>query len=157
MVLALSVSFKRFVFQWNLVCDSRYIISLISSIQMVGLTMGAAIFGYLADWFGRKKCYFITVFLIMLGGIASGCTYSWIPYAVTRYIVGFGFGSYMVVNCTYPLEFVGPRWRTLCGTIGFWAIGIMILALFVSHHVRIIYTVRGLTRGRMLISEFCTA
>ena len=119
-------------FQWDLVCDRRYFISLISSTQMVGLALGAAIFGYLADWFGRKKCYFINVVLMIVGGVCSGFTTSWVWYAFTRFIVGFGFGSYMVVNCTYPLEFVGPRWRTLCGTIGGWAIGIMILALCVS-------------------------
>ena len=38
----------------------------------------------------------------------------------------------MVVNCVYPLEFVGRQWRTLTGTIGFWAIGEMMLALIVS-------------------------
>ena len=30
------------------------------------------------------------------------------------------------------MEFVGPRWRTICGTVGFWAIGVMLMAFLVS-------------------------
>ena len=39
------------------------------------------------------------------------------------------FPGTMVVNFVLPLEFVGPRWRTFCGCIGFWACGVMSLAL----------------------------
>ena len=35
-----------------------------------------------------------------------------------RVVVGIGFGANMVINCVYPLEFVGRQWRVLCGTIG---------------------------------------
>ena len=52
-------------------------------------------------------------------------------YAALRVIVGTGFGGTMVVNSVYTIEFVGKRWRTLCGTIGFWGIGGMSLALIV--------------------------
>ena len=34
----------------------------------------------------------------------------------------------MVVNFVLPMEFVGAKWRTFCGCIGFWAVGHMLLA-----------------------------
>ena len=34
----------------------------------------------------------------------------------------------LVVNFVLPLEFVTPRWRTFCGCVGFWAVGLMTLA-----------------------------
>ncbi len=53
---------------------------------------------------------------------------SWGWYAAARVAVGIGFGANMVIACVYPLEFVGRQWRVLCGTIGFWSIGLIILA-----------------------------
>ena len=47
-------------------------------------------------------------------------------------MVGVGFGANMVIACVYPLEFVGRQWRVLSGTIGFWSLGSMALAGFVS-------------------------
>ena len=60
-------------------------------------------------------------------------TFNWFQlYAAFRVIVGTGFGGTIVVNNVYTVEFVGKRWRTLCGTIGFWGIGGMSLAFIVS-------------------------
>ncbi|ESO93451.1 hypothetical protein LOTGIDRAFT_147574, partial [Lottia gigantea] len=36
----------------------------------------------------------------------------------------------LVVNFVLPLEFVTPAWRTFCGCIGFWAVGLASLALW---------------------------
>jgi MFS family permease len=99
---------------------------------MVGLLLGAASFGQLSDSVGRKKAYFISFTIMIMCGLVSAFSPKWEVYAACRFFVGIGFGAIMVVNCVYPLEFVGHRWRTLCGTIGFWAIGGMILALCVS-------------------------
>ena len=38
----------------------------------------------------------------------------------------------MVINCVYPLEFVGRQWRVLCGTIGFWSPALVVLPGLVS-------------------------
>lgn len=34
----------------------------------------------------------------------------------------------MVTNFVLPLEYVIPTWRTFCGCVGFWAVGLMLLA-----------------------------
>ena len=42
----------------------------------------------------------------------------------------------MVINFVLPLEVVGREWRTFCGCIGFWAIGVgtlPILAYLLPH------------------------
>ena len=118
--------------QWDLVCDRDFASDLITSIQMVGLAVGAFTFGQLAELIGRKYSYFLSYSFLILSGFGSAFASSWRVYAFCRALVGLGFGSIMVVNCVYPLEFVGQRWRTLCGTIGFWAVGQIVLALIVS-------------------------
>ena len=57
-------------------------------------------------------------------------TWGW--YAAARLVVGVGFGANMVINCVYPLEFVGRQWRVLCGTIGFWSPALVVLPGLVS-------------------------
>ena len=57
-------------------------------------------------------------------------TWGW--YAAARFVVGVGFGANMVINCVYPLEFVGRQWRVLCGTIGFWSPALVVLPGLVS-------------------------
>ena len=41
------------VTQWNLVCENSFYSSLISSLSLFGLLVGAITFGYLADIIGR--------------------------------------------------------------------------------------------------------
>lgn len=42
----------------------------------------------------------------------------------------FYFTGTLVVNFVLPLEFVTPEWRTFCGCVGFWAVGLMGLGLW---------------------------
>ena len=65
-------------------------------------------------------------------GFMSALIPSWGWYAAARFVVGVGFGANMVINCIYPLEFVGRQWRVLCGTIGFWSPALVVLPGLVS-------------------------
>ena len=78
------------------------------------------------------KYYGVTQSVPHVTGFISALVPSWGWYATARVVVGIGFGANMVINCVYPLEFVSRQWRVLCGTIGLWSIGSMILAGFVS-------------------------
>ena len=122
-----------FGLQWDLVCDRLFINDLITTIQMIGMLLGALVGGHVSDAYGRKKSYFISYFLMVTGGLVSAFSPNYQLYAACRFVCGYGFGSTQVINCIYPLEFVGNRWRTLCGTIGFWAMGQMILSLAVIY------------------------
>ena len=99
---------------------------------MVGLFFGAGVFGHISDRLGRKRAYYVTMVILTAGGVGSAFTQAWWTYGLCRILVGVGYGSYQVINCVYPLEFIGHRWRTLCGTVGFWACGGVLLSLFVS-------------------------
>ncbi|ELU17167.1 hypothetical protein CAPTEDRAFT_222145 [Capitella teleta] len=125
--------FTSVVTEWNLVCGVSYVKNLINVIQMVGLTLGALCFGQMSDLAGRKKPYFLAYSFLIFSGFGSAFATSWKVYAFCRFLVGLGFGALMVVNCVFPLEFVGRRWRTVCGTVGFWAIGQLVLALMANY------------------------
>ena len=123
--------------QFNLVCGSSFIIGTVRTIQMFGVWFGAVIASQLSDVIGRKRTFYGIFMIEMVGGVAASFSPNWQVYAMCRFLVGAGFGGVTSVGCVYPMEFVGRRWRTLVGTIGFWAVGVMLLALLVSLNLNV--------------------
>jgi len=127
--------FTSIVSEWDLVCNYAFVSDMITSLQMVGLMIGALVCSQLSDLIGRKKSFYLGFFLMTIGGLLSGFAVSWQMYAACRLIVGVGFGGNMVVQVIYPMEFLGKKWRCLCGTVGCWAIGTIILAV-IAYFIR---------------------
>ncbi|XP_055893424.1 organic cation transporter protein-like [Biomphalaria glabrata] len=122
--------FTSIVSEWQLVCGRGAVADLITSLQMAGVLFGAVITGQLADIFGRKKILFIEYALLIVLWFSTGFVTVWELYAALRFLIGGLIGGCLVVNFVLPLEFVTPQWRTFCGCVGFWAVGLMTLALW---------------------------
>ncbi|CAH1796783.1 unnamed protein product [Owenia fusiformis] len=125
-----SKDYTSVVSEWGLICNQDYVSDLITTVQMVGVLVGACITGQLADTFGRRKIFYIIYALLLGVGFASSFANSWQLYAACRFFVGGLIGGTMVVNFVLPMEFISPRWRTFCGCVGFWAVGVMTLPIF---------------------------
>ena len=64
-----------------------------------GAVLGALLFGYGTDRFGRKKLFFITVAVYLIGTALSAFSWSFWSYALFRAITGAGIGGeYAAVN-----------------------------------------------------------
>jgi MFS family permease len=64
-----------------------------------GAVIGALLFGYGTDRFGRKKLFFITVAVYLLGTALSAFSWSFGSYALFRAITGAGIGGeYAAIN-----------------------------------------------------------
>ncbi|KAL3866340.1 hypothetical protein ACJMK2_043646 [Sinanodonta woodiana] len=118
------------VTQWSLVCGNAYVTELITSIQMGGVLLGALLTGQLADQFGRRQILFIEHAMLVIVWFCSAFAGDWYTYAVLRFIIGGLIGGVLVVNFVLPLELVTPEWRTFCGCIGLWAVGLMFMSLW---------------------------
>ena len=70
--------------QWGLVCGNDYLGELITTLQFVGLIIGAGAGGQLSDAIGRKKTYFLVQFLMLTSTLVSAFANSWQLYAVCR-------------------------------------------------------------------------
>lgn len=119
---------KSIVSTWKLVCDQEIVGDTITSIQMAGVLIGAVLTGQLADLFGRRHILFIEHAVLVIMWFCSAFASSWMVYAGLRFIIGALIGGVLVVNFVLPLEIVTPEWRTFCGCIGLWAVGLMTLA-----------------------------
>lgn len=64
-----------------------------------GAVVGAILFGYGTDRFGRKKLFFVTVAVYLVGTALSGFSWNFASYAAFRALTGAGIGGeYAAVN-----------------------------------------------------------
>ncbi|XP_074649328.1 solute carrier family 22 member 15-like [Tubulanus polymorphus] len=117
------------VSEYDLVCDYDYQPQLSVSIQMIGVLFGAMLTGYIADWLGRKKTLLTMCTLMMATQIIVGFSISWPMYVVIRTFTGFFLGGTLNICFTLPMEFIGPKWRTFCGSFGLYGFGMATMSL----------------------------
>ncbi len=70
-----------------------------ASCYLAGAVIGAILFGYGTDRFGRKKLFFVTVAVYLLGTALSAFSWNFTSYALFRALTGAGIGGeYAAVN-----------------------------------------------------------
>ncbi|XP_064651393.1 organic cation transporter protein-like isoform X2 [Lineus longissimus] len=121
---------KTIVTEWDLVCDKSYVAPLTSSLLMAGVLVGAFSCGQIADMFGRKKIIITVCAMQMLCQISIGFANPWQVYAALRFLTGFFVGGSLMLCFTIPVEFIGPKWRTFVGALGFFGFGLCLLTLW---------------------------
>ncbi len=101
------------------------------TIFFVGMLIGAAGFGRLADRIGRRNLLIITVLMDALFGLASAFASDFTMLLVFRFLTGLAVGGTLPVDYAMMAEFLpaNRRGRWLVGLEGFWAIGTVIVAL----------------------------
>src|SRR3954463_14309024 len=66
---------------------------------LAGAVLGALLFGYGTDRFGRKKLFFITVAVYLIGTALSAFSWNFASYAIFRAFTGAGIGGeYAAIN-----------------------------------------------------------
>lgn len=100
-------------------------IGLVSSITTVGMMIGAVLFGYLADKFGKKNIIIVTLLLFSISNLFLALTTDVNQFLLVRFITGIGLGGELPVAATIIADsFSGhQRSKMLILVDSFWAIG----------------------------------
>lgn len=108
--------------QWGLTDTEK---SWITSIGFVGMAIGATLGGLLADRFGRRQVFAMTLLVYGVATGASALVGGLAMLLVLRFFVGLGLGSELPVASTYVSEFAPARMRGRLIVIleAFWAVG----------------------------------
>jgi putative MFS transporter len=103
----------------------------IASIGFVGMAVGASVGGLLADRFGRRQVFAITLLVYGIATGASALVGGLAALLVLRFLVGLGLGAELPVASTYVSEFAPARIRGRLIVIleAFWAVGWTVAAL----------------------------
>ncbi|GAB3623579.1 MFS transporter [Mariniluteicoccus endophyticus] len=106
-------------------------LGLIGSIGFVGMAIGASLGGLLADKFGRRQVFALTLLVYGLATGASALAGSVAVLMVLRFLVGLGLGAELPVASTLVSEFAPRhiRGRVVVMLEAFWAVGWILAAL----------------------------
>lgn len=84
--------------------DVAYLGSWITSIFLVGWTLGGIVFGYVGDRFGRVKAMMGSILLYSLFTGLAGFAQNWETLALCRFLTGLGIGGELVSITTFLSE-----------------------------------------------------
>ncbi|KAK3802250.1 hypothetical protein RRG08_004538 [Elysia crispata] len=134
------------VSEWDLVCVRAYLNELSTTIYMIGSMMGALLITPLSDKFGRRLVLLICLLSQAVIGLCVAFSPTYAIFTILRFIVGFF--NMGIALCAYVMmtELFPGQYRTIpcCGFQVFWALGIMVTALFGYlirdwHHLQIVF------------------
>lgn len=97
----------------------------IASVGFIGMAVGASVGGLLADRFGRRSVFAVTLLVYGLATGASALVGGLVALLVLRFVVGLGLGAELPVASTYVSEFAPARMRgrLIVFLEAFWAVG----------------------------------
>lgn len=102
---------------------SNFDIGLAGGVYIAGAVVGALLFGWLTDRLGRRKLFFVTLWLYVGATAATAFSFNLESFLLWRFLTGMGIGGeYTAINSTIQ-EFTPIRYRgwvdlTINGT--FW-------------------------------------
>jgi MFS family permease len=86
-------------------------VGLSASAYLAGAVMGAILFGWLADRFGRRRLFFITLGVYIAGTAISALSPDFAIFALSRFVTGAGIGGeYSAINSAIQ-ELIPARYR----------------------------------------------
>ncbi len=87
--------------------------ALVGATALVSAAIGSAVFGRIADVFGRKYIYGFEVIVLGVGAVASAFSPNIWWLVAFRFILGLGIGGDYPVSATIASEFAGRKTRGL--------------------------------------------
>jgi MFS family permease len=114
--------------------------SLIVSVWLVGIMLGAVAFGYLADRFGRRKLFLITLLLYSSFTVLSALSPGYTAFLIFRFLTAIGVGAeYSAINAAIG-ELIPARYRgrASAAVMNFWPLGSILAGLVTLYFINLL-------------------
>lgn len=119
--------------EWDFVCSRRWMGSVAQSSYMFGVFVGAATLGTMADKYGRKIIFYVSIVAQLVFGVSVALVNNYYIFLVIRFLYGiFGSAGAYITAFVLTMELVGPSKRTMCGVLMqlIFAVGFMVVAMW---------------------------
>ncbi|MCI0184243.1 MFS transporter [Sulfoacidibacillus ferrooxidans] len=120
----------------------------IATATMIGTWLGAYVFGFLADYFGRVKTFTYSILVYALATGISAFSPSYEYLMILRFLVGVGIGGEFGIGMALVTETWPSKWRARAGS--YVAVGFSIGALLASIVTLLVMPIWG-WRGVMVV------
>ncbi|XP_012722825.2 solute carrier family 22 member 16 [Fundulus heteroclitus] len=122
---------QSIVTDWDLVCEKEWLAKLCQPTFMLGVLIGALLFGDIADRIGRVRILMFTSVCQFGLGVAVAFSLNYYLFVVLRFLLAMVSSGYLVVVFVYVTEFTGSKVRTWTSMHihAAFAVGIMVVAL----------------------------
>ncbi|ETV99681.1 hypothetical protein H310_07746 [Aphanomyces invadans] len=113
---------------------------LLGSASFAGSLVGAVLFGQLADMYGRKNMFAMTLLVFMLGTLLCATASDVDTMLAFRFIAGIGLGGELPVASVLVQELVptAVRGRIIVLLESFWSVGCMLAVLLGLELVKVV-------------------
>ncbi|KAH1017518.1 organic cation transporter protein isoform X2 [Dendroctonus ponderosae] len=119
--------------EWNITCtENQWKISLVGSSHFAGIIVGSALFGILADRWGRKLVFIFCILLMTASGVLQVFAPEYITFVVLVFVNALGTAGVYPLAFILGVEMVGKSKREITGMVlnYFYAVGEALVALF---------------------------
>ncbi|CAG7824654.1 unnamed protein product, partial [Allacma fusca] len=84
--------------EWELICDRAWLPDFLTSVQMMGMIIGAMTGSQFADAFGRKTAFYANITIFGSFGLVSGISNNIYLFGASRFLAGIGLGGNNVIR-----------------------------------------------------------
>ncbi|XP_074471723.1 solute carrier family 22 member 16 [Sebastes fasciatus] len=122
---------QSIVTDWDLVCEREWLAKLCQPTFMLGVLIGALVFGDIADRVGRVRILMFTSLCQFILGVSVAFSGNYYFFVVLRFLLAMVSSGYLVVVFVYVTEFTGVKVRTWTSmhVHAAFAVGVMVVAL----------------------------
>ncbi|XP_017838012.1 organic cation transporter protein [Drosophila busckii] len=117
---------------WHLTCkENKWKLAFVGTTHFAGLVIGTALFGYLADRFGRKNIFLFCIIFMGITGIGQALAWDYTSFLIFALLNAIGTSGVYPLAFIIGVEMVGPRKRELTSIVlnYFYALGEALLGL----------------------------
>ncbi|KAF7272809.1 hypothetical protein GWI33_014435 [Rhynchophorus ferrugineus] len=118
--------------EWSITCiENQWMLSLIGTCHFSGIIVGSALFGILADKYGRKLIFVFSIVLMSISGVMQIWSKNYTTFAILIFINSMGTAGVYPLAFVLGVELVGKRKREVTGIVlnYFYAVGEALVAL----------------------------
>ncbi|KAM4749884.1 LOW QUALITY PROTEIN: solute carrier family 22 member 7-like [Anableps anableps] len=115
------------VTEWDLVCSRKGMNKATATIFFIGVMIGAPLFGFLSDRFGRRRLLLVSYLSSLTFAILSVFSTSYVMFIIMRFFTGMALAGISIISIALNVEWCSVERRTFSGiiisldwTIGSW-------------------------------------